>query len=333
MRKFILALVIMLGAMFIISQFAEIEDIIQTLRNGDWHYLSLALILEMLWILNLGASFKAIFRVVGVDESLKRLVFLATAANFINTVAPSAGIGGIAVFISEARSRKYSTGKATVATTLFLLFDYTAFFVILTLGFVVLIRRDQLTPAEITASIIFLLIAIGLAALLVLGFHSEKQLGSVLAWLARLVNRIVSPLRPKGQKEYLSEQRAFTFSHEVADGVRELRHKPRDLFWPVLLALNSKVLMILVLYCVFVASKQPTSIGTLIAGFSIAFLFTIVSPTPSGIGIVEGILTLALNSFFIPLGTAAIITLMYRAFTFWLPLFFGMAAFRWVGKS
>ena len=169
--------------------------------------------------------------------------------------------------------------------------------------------------------------------LLILGFYSEKQLGSVLAWIARLINRIVRPIRSKKHKEYLSEQRAFEFSQEVADGVREIRHKPRDLFFPVLLALNSKILMILVLYCVFVASKVPISIGTLIAGFSVSFLFSIVSPTPSGIGIVEGILPLALNSFYIPLGTAAIITLMFRGFTFWLPLLFGMVAFRWVGKS
>ena len=63
----------MLAAMFIISRFAEIEDVAQTLRDGDWHYLSFALIFELLWVFNLGASFKAIFRVLGVQEEWKRL--------------------------------------------------------------------------------------------------------------------------------------------------------------------------------------------------------------------------------------------------------------------
>ncbi len=327
MRKFIVALVILLGAMFVFSHFAGLKGILDTLKDGDWHYLSLAIVLELLWLLNQGATFQAIFRALGVQEKLGRLILMAAAANFINIIAPSAGIGGIAVFLSEARNRDYSSGKATVATTLFILVDYLAFFMVLTLGFVVLIRRDRLTPTEVTASAILLSIAIGLGVILVLGFHSERQLSQVLAWLARLVNRVVAPFRPAAHKEYLSEERASSFAHEVADGVREIRHNPRDLAIPILLALNGKVLMILVLFSVFVAAKQAASIGTLIAGFSIAFLFTIVSPTPSGVGIVESALTLILNSFYIPLGTSAIIALTYRAFTFWLPLVFGMVAF------
>ena len=35
--------------------------------------------------------------------------------------------------------------------------------------------------------------------------------------------------------------------------------------------------------------------ATVVAGFSIAYLFLIVSPTPAGIGIVEGVMTVALS--------------------------------------
>jgi len=40
----------------------------------------------------------------------------------------------------------------------------------------------------------------------------------------------------------------------------------------------------------------PFSAGAIIAKFSLAYLFLIVSPTPSGIGIVEGLMPLALTS-------------------------------------
>ncbi|MCJ7703737.1 MAG: hypothetical protein MUO62_19325, partial [Anaerolineales bacterium] len=91
MRKLIIALVLMVGIMFVLTKFAEIEDIVATLEKGDWRYLSLAAMVEVLWIINIGASFKAIFRVLGVTEKLGRLILLATAANFVNIVAPSAG--------------------------------------------------------------------------------------------------------------------------------------------------------------------------------------------------------------------------------------------------
>ncbi|MBM3145704.1 MAG: flippase-like domain-containing protein [Chloroflexi bacterium] len=330
MRKLIIPLVLMVGVMFVLTQFAEIEDILNTIERGDWRFLSLAALVEALWIVNIGASFKAIYRVVGMTERLGRLILLSAAANFVNIIAPSGGIGGVAIFISEARSRAYSAGRATVASTLFVLFDYIGFLAILTVGFVVLIRRNRVTTPDIAASIIIVVIALSLAALLYIGARSEQRLAHILVRIAKAINRAARLFRPRRSADYLPMQRAHTFAHDIADGLQEMRRNPKGLLFPALLAINSKVLMIVVLYFVFLAFETPVSIGTLIAGFCIAYLFIIVSPTPAGIGIVEGLLTLTLSSFFIPLGSAAVIALAYRGFTFWLSLLFGLIAFRWV---
>jgi uncharacterized protein (TIRG00374 family) len=82
----------------------------------------------------------------------------------------------------------------------------------------------------------------------------------------------------------------------------------------------------------FLAFGQGFSVPALIAGFSMGYLFLIVSPTPSGVGFVEGAMTLTLNSMDVPLAPAAIIALAYRGITFWLPLAYGAFAFRWVGQ-
>jgi uncharacterized protein (TIRG00374 family) len=333
MRKLLIALVLMVGIMFILTQLAEIEDILHTLERGDWRFLGLAFLVEMTWLVNVGTSFRSIYRILDIPERHGRLILLAWAANFVNIVAPSAGIGGIAVFISEARQKEYSAGRVTVASTLFVLFDYIGFLFILTLGFLVLIRRDQLTVSEVIAAMILILVALALAAMLYLGVRSEKRLAQVLARIAAWVNALVKPFRRRRKGEYLSKERAFSFAHEIASGVKAIQANIWDLVYPILLAINGKVLAIVVLFCVFRAFDVPVSIGTLIAGYCVAYLFSIVSPTPSGIGIVEGVMTLALSSFFIPLGTAAVLTLAYRAFTFWLPLLAGMVALRRLGFS
>jgi len=54
----------------------------------------------------------------------------------------------------------------------------------------------------------------------------------------------------------------------------------------------------------------------------------IVSPTPAGSGIVEGVLVVVLKTLLVPLDAATIITLSYRGVTFWLPLLVGMISFR-----
>ena len=84
----------------------------------------------------------------------------------------------------------------------------------------------------------------------------------------------------------------------------------------------------LVLICAFLSFEVTFSPGTIIAGFSIAYLFLIVSPTPSGIGIVEGLMPIALTSLNVNWSQAVVITLTYRTVTFWVPFGIGAAAFR-----
>ena len=88
-----------------------------------------------------------------------------------------------------------------------------------------------------------------------------------------------------------------------------------------------------VLLSIFIAFQVPFSAGTIIGGFAISYLFLIVSPTPSGVGIVEGIMPLALSSLRVPWSEAVIITLAYRGITFWLPLAFGAVAFRMLERE
>jgi len=92
--------------------------------------------------------------------------------------------------------------------------------------------------------------------------------------------------------------------------------------------------MMTILLISFLSFKVPFTASTIIGGFSIAYLFLIVSPTPSGIGIVEGVMPLALSSLNVPWSQAVIITLAYRGITFWLPLGAGAIAFRMLnGKT
>jgi uncharacterized protein (TIRG00374 family) len=325
MRKFLVVLVLFLGIAFVILGFSELEQIVNTLREADLWFLVFALVLELGWFVILGLSFQSIYRVLGLHEEIRRLAVIAAAANFINVVAPSAGVGGVALFISDAKRNDHPPGKVTVAGALFLLCDYVAFLMVLALGLVVLVRRNNLTSGEITASLILLAIASVLGFLLYLGSRSAELLGNALAWMARLVNFIV---RPFLHRNYLSEGRAHSFASEIADGLASLPEKPLSLLYPILFSLANKAVLMGVLVCAFLSFNVPFSAGTIIAGFAIGYLFMIVSPTPSGIGVVEGVLALALTSLRVVWSQAVVITLVYRAMTFWVPLGLGALAFR-----
>jgi glycosyltransferase 2 family protein len=325
MRKIIVVIVLILAAALIIISLSELQNIVDTLRHSNWRFLVAALLVELIWMYNSATTYSVMFRLVGIKEKSSHLVLVATAANFVNVIAPSVGVGGMAVFLDDANRRNHSSGRVMVVGVLYILFDYLAFLCVLTLGLIVLIRRNDLNGGELTASAILLLIAAGMAFLLFLGYKSEDALDKALMWLARLVNRI---LRPFIHRDYLQVGRARSFAREIAEGINLLRDKKRELLWPFLFSLNNFALLLCVLAFTFLALGTPFSVGTLVGGFSIAYLFLIVSPTPSGLGVVEGAMAVALNTLRVPLGAAALITLTYRAITFWFPLAVGAVAFR-----
>jgi len=325
MKKFFVVIILFLGIGVVVLSFSEFETILRTLRHAHLEYFFLAIVLQFVWFLTSGRMYKSVFRLLGIRESTFNLSLVATAANFVNIVAPSAGMGGVALFAAEAHRRGHPTGKVTVAAALFLALDQASFLVVLSIGLIILIRQNNLSTSEISASLFLFFIALFYAFILYLGYRSEERLGNLLAKMARWINRIVKVF---SKKEYLSEVRAHEFAHEVADGFSGLTEKKSSLIRPVLWGLVDKCLLMLILVCSFLAFEVPFSIETIVAGFSLAYLFLIVSPTPSGIGIVEGIMPIALNSLNVDWSQAVVITLTYRAVTFWLPLAVGALTFR-----
>lgn len=330
MRRILVVLIILLTTYFLVTQFAELEMVIETFRQADWRWLAIAVAIEALWLLNVAATLSTIYRLLGVRERTPRLVGLASAANFLNVVTPSLGLGGMAAFVIDGRRRGLSTGRVTTAAALYVLYDYIGFLVVLALGLIVLFRRNQLNAGEIGASLFLVLIASGLAVLLYLGSRSADLLARALERIGSVVNGV---LRPFIKRDYLELDRAQAFAREIADGLRFARRSQRGLLIPALLALTNKALLVTIMFFVFQAFHIAASIDTLIAGVSIGYLFLLVSPTPSGVGFVEGAVALALNSLRIPLAASAVVSLAYRGITFWLPLAFGMLCFQWVVRE
>jgi uncharacterized protein (TIRG00374 family) len=330
MKKFIVVIFLFLGVGIVVLSFGELESTVATLQQARLRYLFLAFLLLAIWMGNVGLTYKAIYHLLGIEESRSRLTLLAAASNFINIVAPTAGVGGIAIFANDARRHGHPPGKATLAGALFLLFDLTGFLCVLALGWIVLLRRNDLTVGDITASLIILIIASIFAFLLYLGYRSADALGNVLARIAHTVNRLV---RPFIHRDYLSEERAHAFAAEIAEGLAGLPERPKHLLIPLLHALANKALLIGILLCSFLSFGVSFSAGTIIAGWAIGYLFLIVSPTPSGIGVVEGIMPLTLASLRVPYEAAVVVTLTYRAVTFWVLLAVGAWAFRYLHLS
>ncbi|TAK12010.1 MAG: flippase-like domain-containing protein [Anaerolineae bacterium] len=324
-RRILILIVLFAGAGFISLHFSSLSAELAALGRGDFELILLALGVVALVNVNMALSYKAIFNALGIEESVWRLIPLAAAASFINIVAPSVGASSVALLASEAHRRGQPVGRATIAATFYMLYDLLGFMLVLALGIIVLIRRNTLDASEIAATFTLSTVAVTLVVLMALGLKSAERLESALLRLARIANRLAAWLR---RPAFVDEKRTHSFAQDMAEALLQMRSRKRNFLLPLLFSLTHRVLFIAVLVLMFLAFTTPFSAGTIIGGFSIGYLFTVVSPTPAGIGVVETLMPLGLVSLNVPLGRATVITLAYRALTFWFPLLIGFVAFQ-----
>jgi hypothetical protein len=327
-RRIFYAIIFLLTAYFVIRHFDELKLIIETVGSSDGRWLLVAVVVQFVWLVMIAANMRSTYRLIGIDETLTRLVPLTAAANFINAVAPSYGIGAMAVFITDGQRRGKPPGKVSTASFLYLVYDYAGFMVVLALGFIVLFQRGLLTPLLIGAAFFAVSVGVTLIILTIAGVLSADRMERSLVGLTDLGNRL---LRPFSKRPLLDRSKSSALGRQMTEGLKEIHHSPRSLIVPGIFALLRKVVMALVLYLVSVAFHTPFDLGTLVASFAVSYLFTIASITPSGVGFVEGAMALTQTAMGINPAISAGIALTYRGLTFWLVLLYGFFALRMVG--
>jgi uncharacterized protein (TIRG00374 family) len=330
LRRLIILALIFVSIIFLLTRFSEVQTIAGTFQRGDWRWLLLAGALHFGWMLTTGASLQQAYRLMGYREGVFKMALLGASANFVNIVAPSGGLGGITVLAADARSNDRSLGRVIAAATLYILFEYASLLLVIYLALVILYRREQLGSVELIPTGLLTLATAIMISLLVIGTRSSRALGGTLEKIGGIINWI---LRPFTRKKMVD----VTLSHEVAEDVtralQSVARAPQRLILPTILTLISKVILILILLSVFRAFNQPYTWQMLITTYSIGYLFSIISPTPSGVGFAEGATALTMTAFGLPLATATVLAITYRGFTFWLTLLYGMAGMRWIGKE
>ena len=325
MRKIIQVIVIILAVLYVVVSFTQIQSIIESLHKGNLPFLLVAFLFELLCLFNATAVYGSLFRLVGMHETRRDLFLMTTAATFVSMIAPSGGMSGMAVFIDSAKQRKLSSGRVLVVGILYLLYEYASLLCVVMAGFVVLLRRGHLSAGEISAATFMFFIAAADGVVLYLGNKSQERLGRLLSSLSKFVNRL---LHRFFHRDLINVESAYNLSVEISEGIKTIRGNPKQLVWPFLFALNNKAILICVLAFTFLSLNVPFSVGTIIGGYSIGQLFYYISPTPGGVGFIEGIFPLVLTTLRVPFGKAMLITLIYRAITLWFPLLIGFFTFR-----
>lgn len=309
----------------------QLVDILHVLQQGMWYWLLAAVFVLGLAVYNQGLLYASIYKALNLTPPKDRhLSYLYLITRFVAIAAPSGGISGVLPFIQEARRRKVSTGPVLIVNLLYIILWYSTLVVFLFTGLLHLFFIHDLQWFEISNAIILLLADLVLIGGLTIAWISPHRLEAILHWIGRLAGKVSGWVK---RPSPLTPQRITDFIGELDEVINEIRQGGyRTLSQPILHAFLNEILNLGILYFVAWAFGVRLSFGVLVASYSIGMLFFVMTPTPGGLGFVEGILILVMSSLDVPDESALVITMAYRGLTFWLPFILGFFAYRWFNR-
>lgn len=324
-RRWLLWLLIIAFLWVVISRFTEIERLVETLAQGQWEWVLAAALLQVVYYIVLTGLYQSAFYTVEVKCRMSELLPVVFASIFVNVAAPTGGASGAALFVDDAIRRGRSAARAAAGTVLVLVANFSAFTPVLIVGLVYLFLYHNLNSYEIAGAAVLLLVIGGLTSVLLLGLWAPDWLRRLLIWLQRAINRLGGWVRRPAP---LADDWADKNAAEFTEAAVAIAAHPRRLGYTLSVALAAHLVDLSSLYTLFRAFHQPVGFGTLVAGYAMGILFWIVSITPQGIGVVEGVMAIVYTSLGVPAAKATVIALAFRGLTFWLPLAVGLFLLR-----
>ncbi len=324
-RQWLFWLVLIAFVWLLASHLTEIEKLGQMILRASWQLVVMAALLQIIYYVLYSALYQAAFTSVELESSLFELLPVVLASLFINVIAPFGGMAGIALFADDAALRGRSPARVAAGMLLVTLVFFIAFSIILILGLSYLFLLKHLRQYQLLTAIILLLVTLVLGALLLLARWRTRFLETLLGWVQYAVNWSTSWFK---RQSPLASNWAAKNTTEFTAAARAIGLHPWSLGSALLIAFIAHLASMTSLYVVFLAFHYPITFPVLVAGYSMGILFAIVSPTPQGIGIVEGVMPAVFRSLRVRGRIAIFTSLTFRGLTFWIPLAIGFLLLR-----
>ncbi len=324
-KQWILWIVSLVFVVFVFQRIAEVGSIGVILSQGKWQWVVLAFILQFIYYIIYARLYQKNFDIIGIKTSWRHLFPIVLSSLVVNVITPTAGLAGIALFVNDARQRGHSAGRAAVAIILTWVTNYSVLTLIVLIGFAYLHLIGELKRYEMVGAFVMSALILFLAGFFVLAAKNSRLLHKFLLWLSNFANFIASFIRIK---QPFDSDWAERSTDEFVSAVKNVSKKRKDLVEILGIALLLHLIQATILLCTFLAFYHFISVEMVIVGYSIIALFRVISPTPEGIGVVEGVSALFFRSLGISGSMSAIIVLMFRGITFWFPLIMGFLFLR-----
>jgi uncharacterized protein (TIRG00374 family) len=293
---------------------------IELVKEATPAWLAVAVAVECVSLLFYSLLFRRLLDLLRYPVSLGLAVRINLAGLAAAHLFSAGGVGGAAVTYRVLQKRGMPHSLVLIAVIFQNAFAYIVLFALFAAGLIVLILRGQGGDAATVIASVFvvlLLVAAGYGFWLLNHPSSlRRRSHQVLGWLQERIKRL--DVDPSLLNEWLDG---------VVDGWRRLRRVGWGHLRTVGLATGYWGFDIICLLLVMLAFHQTASPDKVVIAYAVANVVGTFSPTPGGLGAVEGVMIALLVGFDMPSAAAVAVVLVYRLINFWLPIPAGLGTY------
>lgn len=295
--------------------YPNLDPLLATVRTAVPFYLFCSMFFSFTGYLFMGMSLWEVLKILGHRLPFWEATGVVFVSTTVNYFVSSAGVSGFATRAHLLSKRGVPYGTSVTSSVVISVFIYLVLAIIIVEGMLLQMFISSsygISPFEGVVGVLFVLTFAFL--LVMMFFHHELR----SAWARRLYH-LVNHVLFFFSKKRIPEESFLQFESQLSEGITTIQARRYEL--PVVLGYICLdwVSNILILHYAFRAVDAHMHTSTLIIGFALGQLMTIIPILPGGLGAMEAAMTAAFSGMGISLGKALAASLIFRFFYYLLP--------------
>lgn len=330
LRRFLFYFVTVAVLLLIFSRISEFALLWAVFRKVNRWWLIGIVVSQLLNYYFLALNYRAVLKIKDLAVPVRELFPAMFVVQFLNQALPSATISGQAFFVQYLKRYGLPLAEAIGRAILELVTLYVAFGVFFLLSAILLFGNNNLAFNPQITYFIYLFTFFGVIFTWIFFAFQRRRRGAIARWVIGKLHRYFEANHRKNARggSYTSHV-AILFDQLGVNLNLGTLDKHRVQFFAACLWQGLELLAnAFTLYFVCYAVDAPLAFSAAFIIFTLTRFVSMASFVPGAFGVFEGSMTFVLTSFFIPVDIALAITLLFRAFSFWLPIPIGWTLYR-----
>ena len=313
-------------------RFSELKLIGSIFAGSNYLWLLAIIVIQLFVYYFQALNYRSVLRIKDLEVKARELYPMSFVVQFLNQALPTAGLSGQVFFVQYLKKYGLSVAEGIGRAFLEIMTLWMAMGSFFIASSVVVLKGGAIADVPELRFVIYFFAFLAIIAISIFFLTQRHKRSKLAKWITDWLHRrfeIKKKLKDGKVTDHSEHVKVIFDQFKSSINFRMLQKKTKD-FWMAYLWQCMIILAnIFTLYFISFAIGQPISFRLAFIVFSLVKFIGMVAFVPGALGVFEGSMILILISFGVAAGPALAMTLLLRAFTFWLPMPVGWALFRW----